>query len=95
MAWFTLAKMALSLIDFPTPGLTSRLLEPTLGKASWQQRTRSGCRTAMPPPGSARTMWNETKFTKLTGCRYPIVQGPFDNGSSSVRQLSAASNFGD
>ena len=36
-----------------------------------------------------------TRVTELLGIRYPIVQGPFDNGSSSVRQLSAASNFGD
>lgn len=41
-----------------------------------------------------KTMWNETKFTKLTGCRYPIVQGPFGGGPSSVRLLSAVSNYG-
>lgn len=94
MAWFTLAKMALSLMGFPTPGLTSRLLELTLGNAGWQQRTRSSCRTVMPPPESARTMWNETKFTKLTGCLLPHRAGTLRQRVFNGRQLSAVSNFG-
>src|SRR5215831_10395393 len=39
-------------------------------------------------------MWNVTKFTKLLGIDYPIVQGPFGGGLSSVNLTSTVSNFG-
>ncbi len=39
-------------------------------------------------------MWNKTKFTKLLGIDYPIVQGPFGGGLSSVKLTSTVSNAG-
>ena len=39
-------------------------------------------------------MWNKTKFTKLFGIEYPIVQGPFGGGLSSVKLTSTVSNAG-
>lgn len=39
-------------------------------------------------------MWNKTKFTKLLGIDYPIVQGPFGGGLSSVELTSTVSNAG-
>ncbi len=39
-------------------------------------------------------MWNKTKFTKLLGIDYPIVQGPFGGGLSSVLLTSTVSNAG-
>jgi nitronate monooxygenase len=39
-------------------------------------------------------MWNKTKFTKLLGIQYPIVQGPFGGGLSSVNLTSTVSNAG-
>jgi nitronate monooxygenase len=39
-------------------------------------------------------MWNRTKFTQLLGIRYPIVQGPFGGGLSSVNLTSTVSNAG-
>ena len=39
-------------------------------------------------------MWSDTPFSKRLGIRYPIVQGPFGGGPSSVRLLSAVSNAG-
>ncbi|MEO8404880.1 MAG: nitronate monooxygenase [Chitinophagaceae bacterium] len=39
-------------------------------------------------------MWNKTKFTKLLGIDYPIVQGPFGGGLSSVNLTSTVSNAG-
>jgi nitronate monooxygenase len=41
-----------------------------------------------------KTMWNKTKFTKLLGIEYPIVQGPFGGGLSSVGLSSTVSNAG-
>src|SRR4051812_27146425 len=38
--------------------------------------------------------WMDTPFTKLTGTRIPIVQGPFGGGFSSVALTAAVSNFG-
>src|SRR5690606_7257306 len=38
--------------------------------------------------------WNKTKFTSLTGIQYPIVQGPFGGGLSSVDLTSIVSNSG-
>ncbi len=43
---------------------------------------------------SKKTMWNKTKFTKLLGIDYPIVQGPFGGGLSSVKLTSTVSNAG-
>jgi nitronate monooxygenase len=39
-------------------------------------------------------MWNKTKFTNLLGIQYPIVQGPFGGGLSSVDLTSTVSNAG-
>ncbi|HEU5166733.1 MAG TPA: nitronate monooxygenase [Chitinophagaceae bacterium] len=39
-------------------------------------------------------MWNKTKFTELLGIDYPIVQGPFGGGLSSVNLTSTVSNAG-
>ena len=39
-------------------------------------------------------MWNKTKFTDLLNIQYPIVQGPFGGGLSSVELTSAVSNAG-
>lgn len=39
-------------------------------------------------------MWNETKLTKLLGIEFPIVQGPFGGGLSSVNLTSTVSNAG-
>ena len=39
-------------------------------------------------------MWNKTKFTDLLGIKYPIVQGPFGGGLSSVTLTSTVSNAG-
>jgi nitronate monooxygenase len=39
-------------------------------------------------------MWNHTKFTELLGIQYPIVQGPFGGGLSSVALTSTVSNAG-
>jgi nitronate monooxygenase len=41
-----------------------------------------------------KIMWNKTKFTKLLGINYPIVQGPFGGGLSSVKLTSTVSNSG-
>lgn len=39
-------------------------------------------------------MWNKTKFTDLLGIKYPIVQGPFGGGLSSVTLTTTVSNAG-
>lgn len=39
-------------------------------------------------------MWNKTSFTALVGIDYPIVQGPFGGGLSSVALTAAVSNAG-
>ncbi len=39
-------------------------------------------------------MWNKTKLTTLLGIHYPIVQGPFGGGLSSVKLTSTVSNAG-
>jgi nitronate monooxygenase len=39
-------------------------------------------------------MWNDTAFTARVGVRYPIVQGPFGGGASSVALAAAVSNAG-
>jgi nitronate monooxygenase len=41
-----------------------------------------------------KAMWNKTKFTKLLDIDYPIVQGPFGGGLSSVNLTSTVSNSG-
>ncbi|HET6768914.1 MAG TPA: nitronate monooxygenase [Chitinophagaceae bacterium] len=48
----------------------------------------------MPYKKSFRNMWNKTKFTDLLGIKYPIVQGPFGGGLSSVALTSTVSNAG-
>lgn len=39
-------------------------------------------------------MWNKTKLTELLGIQYPIVQGPFGGGLSSVELTATVSNAG-
>lgn len=39
-------------------------------------------------------MWHNTKATALLGIDYPILQGPFGGGLSSVELVSAVSNMG-
>lgn len=39
-------------------------------------------------------MWNNTKFIKLLGIDFPIIQGPFGGGLSSVTLTSVVSNAG-
>ena len=39
-------------------------------------------------------MWNKTNFTKLLDIDYPIIQGPFGGGLSSVKLTSTVSNAG-
>jgi nitronate monooxygenase len=39
-------------------------------------------------------MWYQTKATKVLGIKYPIVQGPFGGGYSSVELTSTVSNLG-
>jgi len=39
-------------------------------------------------------MWNNTRITKLLGIEYPIIQGPFGGGLSSVKLASTVSNLG-
>ena len=41
-----------------------------------------------------KKMWNKTKFTKLLDIEYPIVQGPFGGGLSSVELTSTVANAG-
>lgn len=41
-----------------------------------------------------KKMWNKTKLTALLGIQYPIVQGPFGGGLSSVALTSSVSNSG-
>ncbi len=38
--------------------------------------------------------WTDTSFTRPLGVAYPIIQGPFGRGSSSVRLTAAVSNAG-
>jgi nitronate monooxygenase len=39
-------------------------------------------------------MWNNTKLTRLLGIHYPIIQGPFGGGLSSVELTQTVSNAG-
>ncbi len=39
-------------------------------------------------------MWNKTRATKLLRVKYPIIQGPFGGGFSSVQLVSTVSNLG-
>ena len=39
-------------------------------------------------------MWYKTKLTGTLGIQYPIVQGPFGGGPSSVKLLAAVSAAG-
>jgi len=39
-------------------------------------------------------MWYNTKATELLGIRYPILQGPFGGGLSSVELVATVSNLG-
>ena len=39
-------------------------------------------------------MWHDNDFTRRLGLRYPIVQGPFGGGLSSVDLMVAVSDAG-
>ena len=39
-------------------------------------------------------MWYKTKVTELLGIEYPIMQGPFGGGLSSVELVATVSNAG-
>jgi nitronate monooxygenase len=39
-------------------------------------------------------MWNETEICRRLGLRYPIIQGPFGGGLSTVKLVAAVSNAG-
>jgi nitronate monooxygenase len=39
-------------------------------------------------------MWNQTKVTEILGIEYPIIQGPFGGGYSSIELVSTVSNAG-
>ena len=39
-------------------------------------------------------MWNQTRVSELLGIRYPIIQGPFGGGLSTVRLTAVVSNAG-
>ena len=39
-------------------------------------------------------MWNQTRVSELLGIRYPIIQGPFGGGLSTIRLTAAVSNAG-
>ncbi|MBS1567140.1 MAG: nitronate monooxygenase [Bacteroidetes bacterium] len=39
-------------------------------------------------------MWNQTKASRLLGIEYPILQGPFGGGLSTVELVAAVSNAG-
>jgi len=39
-------------------------------------------------------MWTNTPVTRLLGIQYPIIQGPFGGGSSSVELTAVVSNLG-
>ncbi len=39
-------------------------------------------------------MWYKTKFSEIVGIQYPIIQGPFGGGYSSVELTSTVSNLG-
>jgi nitronate monooxygenase len=45
-------------------------------------------------PNKKINMWNNTKFSKLLNIDYPIIQGPFGGGLSSVELTSIVSNAG-
>ena len=37
-------------------------------------------------------MWNQTRVSERLGIRYPIIQGPFGGGLSTVQLTAAVSN---
>ena len=39
-------------------------------------------------------MWNQTRVSELLGIRYPIVQGPFGGGLSTIQLTAVVSNAG-
>ena len=47
--------------------------------------------TAADPTGRGRDV---TPFTERLGIRYPIIQGPFGGGRSTVELAAAATNAG-
>ena len=42
----------------------------------------------------SKNMWSNTRFTKLLNIQYPVVQGPFGGGLSSLALTSTVSNAG-
>lgn len=41
-----------------------------------------------------KTIWNSTRLTRLLNLQYPIIQGPFGGGLSTVNLVSAVSSYG-
>jgi len=41
-----------------------------------------------------KLMWNENTLTEKLGIKYPIIQGPFGGGLSTIKLLSTVSNAG-
>jgi nitronate monooxygenase len=39
-------------------------------------------------------MWNQTRVSEILGIRYPIIQGPFGGGLSTIQLTAAVSNAG-
>ena len=39
-------------------------------------------------------MWNQTRVSELLGIRYPIIQGPFGGGLSTIQLTAIVSNAG-
>src|SRR5512145_1754313 len=39
-------------------------------------------------------MWNQTRVSELLGIRYPIIQGPFGGGLSTIQLTAVVSNAG-
>ncbi|MGH2551277.1 MAG: nitronate monooxygenase, partial [Thermomicrobiales bacterium] len=43
---------------------------------------------------SIRNRWSNSRLSALLGIKYPIVQGPFGGGSSTIKMASAISECG-
>lgn len=63
---------------------------------AWASAAGTSFSGILNPPAvkTKNTMWNKTTFTKLLGIEFPIVQGPFGGGLSSVSLTSTVSNGG-
>ncbi|APR83372.1 Enoyl-[acyl-carrier-protein] reductase [Minicystis rosea] len=62
-------------------------------RAEHAARGRRARRAAL-RPSKEPAMWTDTRFTKLLSLRYPIVQGAFGGGYSTVDLAAAVTNAG-